>query len=102
MKSKQDNKTSTGLPTWAIRESHGRQFEGEDYQAVAWDMVNRPRGLEIDPKTEDGEAQWLELESGPEPDIDNPSQCGCEVCETLPPYREPGRGMEANSFGYRP
>jgi hypothetical protein len=58
-----------------IKESHRRQFAGEDYQAVAHDLANRP-SVKLDPDTEEGAEAWHDLESEPAPD------CECGFCAT--------------------
>lgn len=57
-----------------MAESHRRQFAGEDYQAVAHDIANRP-SVYLNPDTEDGADAWRDLESEPTPD------CECGYCK---------------------
>ena len=52
----------------ALAESHRRQFEGEDYQAVAQDLCDR-----MDSPTKD---DYLKLSSSPDP------SCDCGFCKT--------------------
>ena len=54
-----------------VRQSHERQFNGEDYQAAAWDLL---QGLEP-PPTDD---ELAEVESSPDPG------CECGFCSTAP------------------
>lgn len=52
-----------------IRRSHEAQFNGVDYQRIAWEIV---QGLKSTPN----DYETAEIESGPDPD------CDCGFCET--------------------
>jgi hypothetical protein len=59
------------LKTHLLAESHRRQFNGEDYQAVAIELAEA-NGIEFE------QDEFTELESSPEPG------CDCGFCATAP------------------
>ncbi len=67
-KSKLDSKPT--LKKQLVRESHERQFSGEDWQAVATDLW---QGLDTE-----SEEDFNTLSTGPDPD------CECGFCKTAP------------------
>jgi hypothetical protein len=57
-----------------VRESHRRQFEGEDYQQICWGFLNSKAAQALG-LTADHDDIWREVESSPQP------TCECGFCE---------------------
>lgn len=65
-----------GILKRLIAESHERQHNGEDYQAVAHEIANRS-SIHLQPEKYPRDAEvWTELETAPS------EGCDCAFCET--------------------
>jgi hypothetical protein len=58
------------------QESHNRQFNGEDYQRICWDLLNYSPLADRFGITADSDDVWSEVQSAPNP------YCDCGFCET--------------------
>jgi len=64
------------VDSW-VKDSHRRQFYGEDYQAICHEFLNTPKADKLGISGDD-EDICREIESGPHP------ACDCGFCESAP------------------